>query len=456
MGTNRLAGYRYVLGSSIVCCRGAGSCSDRCLGTRIAVVNQPGASGSTGQKSAFDAPEDGYTWAGNADASVATYQVLNYSPENSYCDWQAYFGIYTPCVITVNPSSPNKDWDSLINAFKTRSVNVASAGIGAGGHIAAEAFAGNLGLKYNHVPYGGGNPAEVATVAGETEVVMQLSMEVADMLRAGQLRAIAVLDSKPLKISGVNEIPPVTRFVPTMPSVGFHFGLFIPIAVPGNAAKAISDAFAIASQSEAIKKLAEQRGSVAASIQGLEADVVKEKAATMFGWLMYEAAPDLEGQIRVTKKLGWIYIDARSVDGQNLNDLLEDKFAGVARKLEKEGVQVNCLGSTIANWGADLDTPFEETLAQVDRAIKGMKILGIPMIRIMSNKVYADGEGRALDQREGERFTRLRQICKRFLDVGNPPLTNDFTKPFPYPKQSSLAFYERFRQHIVHAGDGSN
>jgi tripartite-type tricarboxylate transporter receptor subunit TctC len=258
------------------------------LGTRIAVVNQPGASGSTGQKSAFDAPKDGYTWAGNADASVATYQVLNYSPEISHRDWQAYFGIFTPCVITVNPSSPIKDWDSLINAFRTRSVNVASAGIGAGGHIAAEAFAGNLGLKYNHVPYGGGNPAVVATVSGETEVVMQLSMEVADMLRAGQLRAIAVLDNKPLKISGVAEIPAVTRFAPTMPSVGFHFGLFIPRAIPGNAAKAISDAFTIASQSEAIKKLAEQRGSVAASVQGLEADAVMEKAASMFGWLMYE------------------------------------------------------------------------------------------------------------------------------------------------------------------------
>jgi sugar phosphate isomerase/epimerase len=199
-----------------------------------------------------------------------------------------------------------------------------------------------------------------------------------------------------------------------------------------------------------------------------------------------EAAADLEGQIRVTKQLGWSHIEARSVDGQNLNDLPEDRFSEVAGKLEKEGIQVNCLGSTIANWGADLASPFEETLTQVDRAIKRMKILGIPMIRIMSYKVYADAEGRALDQRDAERFDRLRQICSRFLDAGltpvhenchtyggmslehcqrlldelpglklvfdtgNPPLTNDFSKPFPYPKQSSWAFYERFRQHIVH------
>ncbi|MFH2115885.1 MAG: sugar phosphate isomerase/epimerase, partial [Spirochaetota bacterium] len=95
-----------------------------------------------------------------------------------------------------------------------------------------------------------------------------------------------------------------------------------------------------------------------------------------------EAAVDLAGQIRVTKKLGWSHIEARSIVGQNLNDLPEEKFLEVARRLEQEGVQVNCLGSTIANWGAGLDVPFAETLVQVDRAVKRMKTLGIPMIRI--------------------------------------------------------------------------
>jgi sugar phosphate isomerase/epimerase len=104
----------------------------------------------------------------------------------------------------------------------------------------------------------------------------------------------------------------------------------------------------------------------------------------------------------------------------------------------------------------------------------------------MSYKVYTDADGKALDQRAAERFDRLRQICSRFLDAGlvpvhenchtfggmsldhcqqlldavpglklvfdtgNPPLTDDFSKPYPYPKQSSWAFYERFKQHVVH------
>ncbi|MEO8411886.1 MAG: tripartite tricarboxylate transporter substrate binding protein, partial [Propionivibrio sp.] len=212
------------------------------LGAKIAVINQPGASGSTGQMSAFDAPHDGYTWSANADASVATYQVQNLTPKISHRDWNAYFAIFTPAVIAVNPDSDIKDWNGLVNAFKTRKVNVASAGIGAGGHIAAETLARQLGIEYNHVPYGGGNPAVVATVAGETEVIMQLSMEEADMLRAKKLRAIVVMDNKPLKISGLDEIPAITDFAKGFPSVGFNFGLFIPKDIPADAQKAIGAA----------------------------------------------------------------------------------------------------------------------------------------------------------------------------------------------------------------------
>ena len=39
---------------------------EKALGQTIVVVNQPGASGSIGTKSAFDAPRDGYTWTAGA------------------------------------------------------------------------------------------------------------------------------------------------------------------------------------------------------------------------------------------------------------------------------------------------------------------------------------------------------------------------------------------------------
>jgi tripartite-type tricarboxylate transporter receptor subunit TctC len=216
---------------------------------------------------------------------------MDLTPDISYKEWQGYFAIFTPCVICVNAKSEITGWESLVNAFKTRDVAVASAGIGAGGHIAAETFVKNVeGVeKYKHVPYKGGNPAVVATVAGETEVVMQLSMEVADMLRAKKLRAIAVMNNKPLTITGVDPIPAITDFVPEFPSVGFNFGLFIPKDIPDDARETIGKAFDIASKTDAIKKLAESKGSVAVSIRGEEADKIMDNAASLVGWLFYEA-----------------------------------------------------------------------------------------------------------------------------------------------------------------------
>lgn len=200
-----------------------------------------------------------------------------------------------------------------------------------------------------------------------------------------------------------------------------------------------------------------------------------------------EAADSLAGQIRATKSLGWENIEARSVDGKNINDIPDDVFDSVCRELGEAGVKVNCLGSTIANWGRQVTEPWEESLAAVERAIKRMNRLGTRLVRIMSYTVLRDGEGRALpDQLEEERFRRLREITERFtgagivpvhencvnyggmsashtlrmienvpglklvFDTGNPPLTPDFSRPFPYPMQSSWEFYRAVREHIAY------
>ena len=49
---------------------------EKALGQTIVIVNQPGASGSIGTKSALDAPKDGYTWTAGAAQDLGTYQTL--------------------------------------------------------------------------------------------------------------------------------------------------------------------------------------------------------------------------------------------------------------------------------------------------------------------------------------------------------------------------------------------
>jgi tripartite-type tricarboxylate transporter receptor subunit TctC len=49
---------------------------EKALGQTIVIVNQPGASGSIGTKSALDAPKDGYTWAAGAAQDLGAYETL--------------------------------------------------------------------------------------------------------------------------------------------------------------------------------------------------------------------------------------------------------------------------------------------------------------------------------------------------------------------------------------------
>jgi len=209
-----------------------------------------------------------------------------------------------------------------------------------------------------------------------------------------------------------------------------------------------------------------------------------------------EAAPDIEGQIRATKALGWKYIEARSVNGTNVHDISDEAFEEVVGKLQDAGVQVNCFGSAIANWGKSIADPFDVTLEEVGRAIPRMQRLRTRLVRIMSYAVLPDREPTDVpvrgDQMEEERFRRLRILHRMFteagltpvhencmnyggmswqhtlrliehvpglklvFDTGNPVFTDDRARPRPYPKQSSWEFYTHVKEHVayVHVKDG--
>jgi tripartite-type tricarboxylate transporter receptor subunit TctC len=263
---------------------------EKTLSQKIAVVNQPGGSGSIGQKGVYDAKHDGYTWAGNADGSVVTYQTLGLLDYPSHKDWLHYYAIFTPIVITVPADSKINSPTELAAEMKKRpgEVKVASAGVGAGGHAAAETFKKATGIEYKHVPYKGGYPAVVATVQGECDAVMQLSMEVADMLRAKKLKALAVMSKEPLVISGYGEIPSVMKFIPNHLPLGYLFGLQIPKGIPEAAKTAIDAAFDKACQSESIKRLADQKACKAVNIRGKEADEAIERIGSIVNWMFQD------------------------------------------------------------------------------------------------------------------------------------------------------------------------
>ena len=92
-------------GSTDQVTRIAASEMEKALGQTIVIVNQPGASGSIGTKSALDAPRDGYTWTAGAAQDLGAYETLG-SLKTRITDWHLFLNVANVAVMSVNPKTP--------------------------------------------------------------------------------------------------------------------------------------------------------------------------------------------------------------------------------------------------------------------------------------------------------------------------------------------------------------
>jgi tripartite-type tricarboxylate transporter receptor subunit TctC len=234
------------------------------LGQKIVVVNQPGGSGSIGTRNAMEAPKDGYTWTAGAAKQLGTYPLLGML-NSKVDDFHLYLSVTNVSVVSVNPATPYQSLQQLLDDMKARpgQVKVATAGNTSSGHFAMEAIAKAAGVKYRHVTYDGGNPAVVATVAGETELTTQLAVEQAEMIKGKRLRPLAVVADQPLTIEGVGTIAPITQTLRGFPKVTTAFGIFVPKGVPAEVVATIDRIWAErVAKSEKIRQYAQSRGAL--------------------------------------------------------------------------------------------------------------------------------------------------------------------------------------------------
>ena len=263
---------------------------EKSVGQRMVIVNSAGGSGAIGTQEVWDKPHDGYTLTANAVASVVSYAVLGKMTQ-THRNWIYYLPIFTPNVIVVKGDSPIKTLADLLAYMKSKpnGTILSSAGVGSSGYYAAELFKKATGLTYRHVPYAGGAPAVMAVAQGEAEVVMQLSVEVAELLRGGKLRALAVTSKDDLVIDGYGTIPSAQKTIPNFPNYGSYFGIMAPSDLPADVVATLDEAFVKAAASAGVKEYAKIKGAIPAAIYGKEATALTEKLASTEAWLLYDA-----------------------------------------------------------------------------------------------------------------------------------------------------------------------
>jgi tripartite-type tricarboxylate transporter receptor subunit TctC len=275
---------------------------EKALGQTIVIINQPGASGAIGTKSALDAPKDGYTWTAGAAQDLGTYQTLG-SVNTSIKDWHLFLNVANIQVIGVNPARPWKNAKELLDDMKARpgQISVATAGVTSAAHAAMDQIVKSTGVKYKEVSYDGGNPAVVATVAGEADLTTQLAVEQADMIRGKRLRPLATVSDKPLELEGYGTIPPLSLTVPGFNAPANYFGIFIPKGVPDDVLKTVERIWGEQiAKSEALKKYANSRGALFHPLYGDNAQKAVFPAVQANAWNLHasgktKVAPDTVG-----------------------------------------------------------------------------------------------------------------------------------------------------------------
>lgn len=275
---------------------------EKSLGQTIVIVNQPGASGSIGTMSCLEAPKDGYTWTAGAAQDLGAYETLG-SLKTRLSDWNLFLSVANVDVLGVNANSPYKTAKDLLSAMAAQpgKISVATAGVTSAGHSAMEMVAKAANVKYRHVTYDGGNPAVVATVAGETDVTSQLAGEQADMIRGKRLIPLAVISDKPIEIDGYGKIPPLSETLPGFTAPPNYFGIFIPKGVPDEVVKTVEKIWAEnIANNEAVKKYALSRGALFAPVYGEAAQKAAFPGVQINAWLLFSSgkakvSPDTVG-----------------------------------------------------------------------------------------------------------------------------------------------------------------
>jgi tripartite-type tricarboxylate transporter receptor subunit TctC len=230
------------------------------LGTVI-VENRAGAGGNLGADAAAKAAPDGSTIVMGA---VATHAINPWlfakMPYDALRDFTPITGVArVPNVLVLNPElaeriSIRRVADLVDYAQRNPGrLNYGSGGNGSAGHLAGEMFKAQAGLFIVHIPYAGGNPAQLALLSGQVDLNFDNLAAASANIKAGKLRALAVTTAQ--RSSAMPDLPTIAESGGALArfDIDTWFGLFGPARMPAEVTQRLNRAFVEALNSAELK-----------------------------------------------------------------------------------------------------------------------------------------------------------------------------------------------------------
>jgi tripartite-type tricarboxylate transporter receptor subunit TctC len=230
------------------------------LGQSVVVDNRGGAGGTIGTDAAAKAAPDGYTLLLISVAHAfnpAMYKKLPYDPEKSF----APIGMVAagPVALMVHPAVPAQSVKELIALAKANpgKLNYATAGVGSFQHLASELFKLQAGVDMVHIPYKGGGPAMMDTIAGQAQINMASLIQVIPHAKSGKLRLLATSGTK--RSALFPDTPTVAETVPGYDATNW-WGLVAPAGTPEPIVSKLHSELSVVLSSSATQQRVESEG----------------------------------------------------------------------------------------------------------------------------------------------------------------------------------------------------
>jgi tripartite-type tricarboxylate transporter receptor subunit TctC len=224
----------------------------------IIIDNRPGGGGNIGADAVAKAAPDGLTIGISAVATHAInpwlFAKMPYDPIKDFTAITQM--VRVPNVLVVNAEAAarlkiNSVRDLIAYArANPAKLNYGSGGNGSAGHLAGEMFKRDAGIYAVHIPYNGGNPAQLALLSGQVDFNFDNLATAAPNIRAGKLKALAVTTLT--RSPSLPDVPPVADTLKGF-AIDTWWGLVGPAGMPRDVVQKMNHAFVTALHSPEAK-----------------------------------------------------------------------------------------------------------------------------------------------------------------------------------------------------------
>jgi tripartite-type tricarboxylate transporter receptor subunit TctC len=260
------------------------------LGKPIVVLNKSGGAGAISTAYVDAAPADGYTFLYGAE-NPQLHPVMGVSK----LDYSSFYPVNIlgrgVAVIVVPEGSKYQTLKDLMDDIEANPGTVKMGSTGPGGlpSTIGALIKNSAPFEVTAIPFDGEGPGLTAMLGGEVDFMPSGISAAAEQIKAGKMRALAVVNPEPVET--LPDVPAVTDTIPDMAKFlpwGPFYGVFVKKDVPDDVKAKLVDAFKKAVESETFTTLMANTGNVIMNISGDEAETFLTKWQQVTAWVLQD------------------------------------------------------------------------------------------------------------------------------------------------------------------------